>query len=619
MGFEAVPNLGATLGPDGSCEFLVWAPRARRVDLHIVPPSDECVVAMKCEDGGYFRARLEDIQHGTRYFYHIDGVRDRPDPASRFQPEGVHGPSQVVDSQFDWSDGAWCGVELADYVLYELHVGTFTPQGTFEAIIPRLASLKDLGITALELMPVAQFPGSRNWGYDGAFPFAVQESYGGPLGLKRLVDASHRMGLAVVLDVVYNHLGPEGNYLAEFAPYFTDCYRTPWGQALNFDRTQSDEVRRYFVENALQWIDEFHIDALRLDAVHAIADTSARPFLAELATAVCAAAQRLRRNVYLMPESNQNDARLVAPQADHGCGLDAVWNDDFHHSVHVLLTNERDGYYADFGTTTQLARAFSEGFIYSGQFSKYRGRRHGNSSSGIPAERFVVFAQNHDQVGNRRLGDRLSSIVPFEALKLAAGLVILSPFLPLFFMGEEYAEIAPFQYFVSHGDAALIEAVRNGRREEFSRFSWQGELPDPQDEATFARSRLHWELREQPSHRPLVAFYKELLRLRREDLVLSRRDKDHLEAVPFESPRVLFLRRWHEEHQILAYFNFEREPATQICPVPTGSWETLLDSADPAWGGPGSETPARLNSTGNATISLPPFAVAVFGKTEEVR
>ena len=616
MSLEPGQRLGANVLRDGGIEFLVWAPKARRLEVHVVSPAERLIPAQPLEKG-YFHAVARDLFPGTQYFYVLGEGVERPDPASRFQPQGVHGPSQVIDPQFAWTDSAWRGIPLHAYVFYELHVGTFTPEGTFGAIIPRLQELRDLGITAIELMPVAQFPGARNWGYDGVYPFAVQDSYGGPDGLKRLVNACHAAGMAVVLDVVYNHLGPEGNYFGQFGPYFTDFYRTPWGQAVNFDRECSDDVRRFFIENALYWIEEFHIDALRLDAVHAILDTSARPFLAELAAAVPQQARRLRRHIHLVPESNLNDSRLVAGAECGGFGLDAQWNDDFHHAVHTLLTGEKEGYYADFGQMAQLAQAFNEGFVYTGQYSRYRGRRHGNSSSAIPAERFVVFTQNHDQVGNRRLGDRLSTIVSFEALKLAAGLALLSPFLPLIFMGEEYGETAPFQYFVSHGDPALVEAVRIGRREEFSRFAWQGELPDPQAEDTFLNSRLNWKLREEGHHKELTRLYKELLRLRRGEPVLARLDKRSLETVGFDTPRALYLRRWCGAQEMVALFHFGETPMLLSCKFPSGRWENILTSADQAWGGPGSQAPAILDSAGQAEVALAGSSFALFKKASK--
>ncbi|MBI1995456.1 MAG: malto-oligosyltrehalose trehalohydrolase, partial [Deltaproteobacteria bacterium] len=437
------PPIGARLLDNNRCLFRVWAPAASSVDVIVVAPTQRSVLLAHSADG-YFSAEVENIPNGSLYHYRLNDEKDRPDPASRFQPQGVHGPSQVVDPAFPWEDAHWLGLPLQSYILYELHVGTLTSEGTFDAIVPHLPELKDLGITAIELMPVAQFPGSRNWGYDGVQPFAVQNSYGGPQGLKRLVNACHKVGLSVVLDVVYNHLGPEGNYLADFGPYFTDRYKTPWGPALNFDGPESDHVRRYFIDNALYWINEFHFDALRLDAVHAILDHSPYTFLEQLADEVHSQAKTLNRQVFLFPESAANDSRLVRARELGGYGLDAQWNDDFHHALRGVLTGERSGYYVDYGEFRQLVKAYREGFVYSGEYSKHRRRRHGTSTQDIPAERFVVFSQNHDQVGNRMLGERLSQLVSFEALKLAASTVILSPFIPLLFMGEEYSEVAPF-------------------------------------------------------------------------------------------------------------------------------------------------------------------------------
>jgi maltooligosyltrehalose trehalohydrolase len=527
----------------------------------------------------------------------------------------VHGPSEVVDSDFAWTDNSWFGIPLEQYVLYELHVGTFTPHGTFDAIIPRISELRDLGITAIELMPVAQFPGNRNWGYDGVYPFAVQNSYGGPANLKRLINACHQQGIAVALDVVYNHLGPEGNYLGDFGPYFADFYRTPWGQAVNFDGPQSDNVRRYFVENALQWITEFHVDALRLDAIHAIVDLSARPFLEELSTAIHAKANQLNRQVVLIAESNRNDVRILNPREAGGLGLDAVWNDDFHHSVHVMLTGEQNGYYQDFSRIGDLACAFRKGFVYEGQYSKYRQRRQGTSSEPISARRFIVFGQNHDQVGNRRMGGRLSQLVSFAQLKLAAATVLFSPYVPLLFMGEEYAEPAPFSYFVSHSDPALVESVRTGRRTYLARFDWGGEMADPQDESTFLRSILNWELRAQGHHRLLRNFYQELLRLRRDLPALFRLDKDALEVIEFEDAKVIFVRRWNASSHILAVLHFAEEVSQIALPVPAGSWKRKLDSAELCWGGGGSQDADVLVSSGEVQMSLSPWAVAVYAET----
>jgi maltooligosyltrehalose trehalohydrolase len=605
------PALGATPLGGGRTEFLVWAPRAQRVEVRLLGPPER-LVPLSAGERGYHHAFVEGADPGCRYFYRLDGDKERPDPASRFQPEGVHGPSEIVDCNFDWQDSAWRGLPLEQLIHYEIHVGVFTPEGTLEAVVPRLDELKDLGITAIELMPVGQFPGQRNWGYDGVSPFAVQNSYGGPHALKNLVDACHARGLAVVLDVVYNHLGPEGNYLADFGPYFTDFYHTPWGPAVNYDGAESDEVRRYFVENALYWVTEFHIDALRLDAVHAIVDPSARPFLQELGSAVHRRAEELQRRIWVIPESDRNDGRLIRGREAGGLGLDAQWSDDFHHALHTLLTGEEGGYYVDFGKVEHLARAFSDGFVFTGQYSSYRRRRHGNDSRDIPARRFVVCAQNHDQVGNRLLGERLSRLVSFEALKLAAGVVLLSPFVPLLFMGEEYGETAPFLYFVHHSDPALVEAVREGRRREFSRFQWQGKVPDPQDEKTFLRCKVNCDLRRDGEHRVLNEFYKELIRLRKELPSLAHLSKTDMEVAGFEAEKALFVRRWSGSDQSFAAYNFNDDAATLRLPVPSGTWRKLLDSADPRWGGSGGSIPNAISSLGTASITLGPKSLVLF-------
>jgi maltooligosyltrehalose trehalohydrolase len=611
--------LGGVLVGENACSFLVWAPRARSVEVRIVEPREHAV-PMQVAGRGYFHAVVEGISAGALYRYRLDGEKERPDPASRYQPRGVHGPSQIIDSSFKWNDSRWRGIALEKYVFYELHVGTFTPEGTFDAIVPRLAALKDLGVTAIELMPVAQFPGERNWGYDGVYPYAVQASYGGPLGLKRLVDACHQHGIAVALDVVYNHLGPEGNYLADFAPYFTDLYKTPWGQAINFDDAESDEVRRYFTDNALQWVTDYHVDALRLDAIHAIVDPSARTSLEELSSAVHAKAEELGRDVYLIPEDNRNDTRVVKSPEVGGWGLDSVWNDDFHHSLHVLLTGERDAYYQDFSGVGDLAGAYREGFVYSGQYSKYRRKRYGISSKRIPARRFVVFSQNHDQVGNRSVGDRPSQSLSFEQLKLAAGTVLLSPYIPLLFMGEEYAETAPFQYFVSHGDPALIEAVREGRKKEFAEFGWVGDIPDPQSEATFLGCKLNWNLHAEGQHRVLWNFYQELLRLRRDIPVLANLDKDAVEVTPFTDQKVLLVRRWDASGQVLIVHSFDRIPASVNLPVPAGKWQTVLDSNEERWQGDGGATTDKPQSHGEIQLRLTPWAFLVlWQKAPETR
>jgi maltooligosyltrehalose trehalohydrolase len=606
-------TLGAVPLSGQKCRFEVWAPRAEQVEVRVVAPQERTILLHK-EALGYHCGVAEGLGPGARYKYRLDGGAERPDPASRYQPLGVHGPSEVVGGEFNWSDKDWEGLPLKEYVLYELHVGTFTPEATFDAAAAKLDYLKSLGITAVELMPVGQFPGNRNWGYDGVYLYAVHDSYGGPQGLKRFVDACHRRGLALVLDVVYNHLGPEGNYLAEFAPYFTNRYHTPWGPAINFDGGESDEVRRYFIENALFWVTEYHVDALRLDAIHAIVDPSARPFLEDLGAAVHERARKLNRSIYLIPESDRNDCRFVASRRTGGIGLDAQWSDDFHHCVHTLVTGERQGYYEDFGRLSDFGKAYREGYVYSGQYSAHRRRRHGNSSRRLAAHQFVVFAQNHDQVGNRLLGERLTQVVSFDALKLVAGTVLLSPFIPLLFMGEEFGESAPFPYFVSHSDPGLIEAVRKGRTEEFRAFRWQGEIPDPQDEATFQRAKLHWELCSREPHRLLLEFYRELIRLRKSHRALAHLAKESMEVTDWEEPKVLMVRRWFERDEVVQVMNFRSSTLEIPFAFPIGSWVKCIDSLEARWGGPGGDAPEKFDSTGELRWTLPPYAFWAFAR-----
>ncbi len=605
--------LGATPLSTGECQFLVWAPHADSVKLRILNQTCRSI-PMERLPRGYF-SLLIGAQTPCRYLYDLggNGAKMRPDPASRFQPEGVHGPSALHPQDgFRWTDLGWRGLPIREIVFYEVHVGTFTPEGTFDAIIPRLRELKELGVTALELMPVAQFPGTRNWGYDGVFPFCVQNSYGGPSGLKRLVNACHEENLCVALDVVYNHLGPEGNYLADFGPYFTGRYRTPWGQAVNFDGEWSDEVRRFFTENALHWIRDFHIDILRLDAVHAIVDTSAKPFLRELNLAVQDTAKSQNREIHVIAECDRNDIRTVQPAEQGGYSFGAQWNDDFHHAVHAVLTNETAGYYQDFGRLSQIAKSLTSGYVYQGEYSKYRLRSHGSESKGVSGEHFVAFTQNHDQIGNRMNGERLIRLVDFEAAKVAAGVMLLSPFLPLIFMGEEYGENSPFQYFVSHQDPNLIEAVRQGRKSEFKAFGWNQDPPDPQDEATFLRSKLNWQLQQEAPHRPLREFYTELLRLRKRLPALTNNDMSFIEATPFEDQKALLLRRRSEDEQLFTCFNFGKNAAHVSFSSLYNAWRKVLNSRDRRWAGPGSSLPDCLPSAHNQSMSIEPFSFALY-------
>jgi len=601
-------RIGANNLGDGRCEFCVWAPLLDEVALRIVSP-EEYIIPMEKDRQGYWRVVVNQVFPRTLYLYRLDGNLDRPDPASGFQPDGVHRPSQVIDhNSFQWEDRNWSGIPLKEMIIYELHVGTFTRDGSFEAIIPRLDDLCDLGITAINIMPVAQFPGGRNWGYDGVHPYAVQNSYGGPDGLKKLVNACHKRDMAVVLDVVYNHLGPEGNYLADFGPYFTETYRTSWGSAINFDCAHSDCVRNFFIENALFWFRYYHIDALRLDAVHAIYDMSAKHFLQELAERVEDLSNKNGRKFYLIAESNLNDVRVIRPRESGGYGIDAQWCDDFHHSLHTLLTGERTGYYMDFAGVEDLVKAFLEGFVYSWQYSPYRKRHHGSSSKDIPADQFIVFSQNHDQVGNRMLGERLSKLVSFEALKLAAGAVLISPYIPLIFMGEEYGEESPFLYFVSHSDPDLVAAVREGRKMEFQDFKWGGVPPDPQSRETFLRSRLGWEKRREGRHNVLIEFYRRLIQLRRTISALSNPDRNSLDVSGMD--KIILLRRWCDESHVFCVMNFHCEDIVFHAPIPNGRWKKIFDSSDEIWSGSGSSLPKMI--AGGQELTIRPLSFALY-------
>ncbi|MGZ4154411.1 MAG: malto-oligosyltrehalose trehalohydrolase [Actinomycetota bacterium] len=594
-------ELGAVPQPDGRTRFEVWAPNADALTLVL---STGAEVEMQRRDRGYFEAFAE-APAGTRYRYRFPNGDELADPASRSQPEDVHGPSEVVDTRsFAWTDDGWRGIALADFVTFELHVGTFTQEGTFDAAIEHLDELAELGVTAVEPMPIAEFPGERNWGYDGVFPFAPESSYGGPSGFQRFVDAAHARGLAVVLDVVYNHLGPEGNVLPRYGPYFSPKYRTPWGDALNLDEPGGDEVRRYIGENALRWFEEFHVDALRLDAVHGIVDPTARPILGLLAVATAELSERLGRRLHLIAETALNDSRTIRPRDEGGLGIHAQWADELHHAIHVVLTGEGDGYYADYGRMAQIAKAYRRGYVHTGEWSEYLGRRWGNDTTGVPSERFVVFTQNHDHVGNRAAGDRLSELAGLDGQRVAAGLVLLSPFPPLLFQGEEYGETNPFLYFVSHGEPALVEAVRSGRRAEFEGFDWADEPPDPAAEETFERSKLDRGKLDRPEHAGVRELYRELLRLRREEPALANTDRDDLDVATDEETKTLVLVRSSAEERAVAIFNLaEGDGEVRV----EGASETLgrvLDSSEERFGGSGALSPAELGAERTTDVKL---------------
>lgn len=603
-------RIGAHVLPGYGCRFTVWAPERDAVRLRLVDSGRD--VGMRKDGQGYFTTDVHDVAPGALYLYDLGRDGQRPDPASRFQPAGVHGPSMVVSSLHEWRCETWRTPPLARWIIYELHVGAFTAEGTFDAAIKRLDHIRDLGATCVEIMPVAAFSGCRNWGYDGVYPFAVQACYGGPEGLKRFVDACHERGLAAMLDVVYNHLGPEGNYLSLFGPYFTDRYKTPWGQAMNFDGKWSDGVREFFFANARQWFEEYRFDGLRLDAVHAIMDQSATPFLQELAERAAELSAELGRECVLIAESDQNKARTILPLAEHGLGMHAQWSDDLHHALHALLTGEREGYYADFGGLGQLAKAFEQGFVYTRDYSTFRKRTHGSPAVGLPGERFVVCTQNHDQIGNRMLGERLSGLVSFEACKVAAAACILSPYVPLLFMGEEFFEQNPFLYFVSHEDQALNTAVREGRKKEFESFRWHGEPPDPVSTKTFERSRLDWSRLEQgPSrHAAMLAWYRRLLALRTKEPPLMRLSPRDVRTQWSEEERWLCVLRTAGRAAAFLCLNLARE-AREVRPgLADGCWSLALDSNDVAFAGPGSSLPASI-APGDAPC-LPPESACLY-------
>ncbi len=609
-------NLGATYLDEDKAEFLVWAPGHEKVELHIMSPLDR-IARMERIKGGYHHCILEGCSPGHLYMFRLSGNMERPDPASNHQPQGVHGPSAIVDHRFDWTDTDWHGMDMEDYVIYELHIGTFTDKGTLDSAIEYLTGLRDLGITAIELTPVCQFPGKRNWGYDGVYPFSVHHDYGGPDALRRFVNSCHGLGMAVILDVVYNHLGPEGNYLNDYGPYFTDKYRTPWGSAINYDSTHSDQVRRYFIENAAMWVVDFHIDALRLDAIHGIFDFSAKHILQEMGEVVYMEASKLNRKVHIIPESDLNDSRLIRSKQEGGYNLDAQWNDDFHHCIHSLVTGERKGYYEDFGSLDHLARCLKERFVYSGQYSSYRKRKHGNRAWDLPGSRFVVFSQNHDQVGNRVLSERLSNLISFEEQKLVAGLVLLSPFIPLIFMGEEYGETAPFPYFISHGDPDLIQAVREGRKREFQSFQWAGEPMDPQGEETFQAAKLNRDLMKTGRHGALYSFYKELISLRARLNNLFDFDPRNIQVVSWEDEGLLLISRECEGNTAIYLFKFKGESKELVLPISDGKWHKVIDSSDESWKGPGATIPGEVSSLKYTPRDLKNGSFVVFIKGSE--
>ena len=569
---------------DHSVTFTVWAPKARSAQVIL---NNDTAISLAPQPFGYWSAPVPQAKPGDRYQFQLDHHEPRPDPASLAQPGGVHGSSEVIDLHgYQWHDQGWAGIPLANMIIYELHVGTFTAEGTFMAVADQLDYLRSLGINAIEIMPVSQFPGERNWGYDGVYPYAAQHSYGGALGLMQLVDACHKAGIAVILDVVYNHLGPEGNYLPTYGPYLTEKHQTPWGMAINMDDADCDGVRHYFLQNALMWLRDFRIDGLRLDAVHAIKDTSARHFLAELSDQVASLTEETKRTYALIGECDLNDSRYISPHERGGYGLTGQWIDEFHHSLHSFITGEQEGYYADFGAFEHILKAFDQTYVYDGVYSPHRKKVFGNSAQHHDYGQFVVFSQNHDQVGNRIMGDRLSTQVSLETLKLLAGAVLLSPSVPMLFMGEEYGEKNPFQYFVSHTDPNLVEAVRKGRSREFADFQREGlRVPDPQSETTFRDSTLSWD-KSSPESEVLFRWYQTLIRLRKTLPALSATQRASTQvSSPYD--QVLMLARSSGPGvppTLYCLFNLGKTEAT-VAPFTQVPSKKILDSAARQWQG----------------------------------
>lgn len=583
-------TIGVRFNGIDKATIRLWAPQAREVSINLI--SSNMLLPLEKEAYGYWKLETEKIKPGERYKFILDGEKVFPDPASLSQPEGVHGPSEAIDLKaFAWTYFTWKNFSLEEYILYELHIGTFSPEGTFEGLEEKLDYLQSLGINAIEIMPIAQFPGMRNWGYDGVYPFAVQNSYGGSKGLQHLVNTCHQKGIAVVLDVVYNHIGPEGNYLSEFGPYFTDKYNTPWGKAINFDDAWCDNVRHFFIENVLMWFRDFHIDALRLDAVHAIKDFSPTHILREIKQHVNQLMKETGKEHYLIAEVDLNDVRFINPLEKCGYGMDAQWTDEFHHALRVASGNTKTGWYVEYDGLKHLAKAYRDAYVHDGIYSAYRKKTFGTKTDNNPGRQFVAFSQNHDHVGNRALGERTAQLLSYEMQKVLAGAVLASPFLPMLFMGEEFSASNPFLYFVSHTDPELIEAVRKGRNAEFSHINEGIEAPDPQAVATFEASKLPWQDLAEPSHKAMFHYYKSLIALRKEQPALKYLNRKQLEVKENEEQQTLLLHRWHERQHIICWMNFSSERQLVQFPaytVPEGQWQKLLDSADPQWLGPAS-------------------------------
>jgi len=554
--------LGANLQKEHGCVFSVWAPFAERVEVEIVTQNNRRIEATKIIYG-YWKAEDSRVEAGDRYVYVLNGKLSLPDPASRYQPEGVHGPSEIIDSgNFNWTDDGWQSIPPEKMIQYELHTGTFSPSEDFRGISEKLSYLKELGINVIELMPVAQFPGHRNWGYDGVFPFAVQNSYGGPSELARLVDTCHRNGIAVILDVVYNHLGPEGNYFESYGPYFSDRYKTPWGKAVNVDDQYADGMINFILQNVRYWLKDLHLDGLRLDAVHAIYDFSADHIMKQISSEVRKLSGVTGRNYFLIAESNLNDVRYLHPVEKGGYGLDAQWNDDFHHALHSCITGEQGSYYADYGSVEDLAKAIKNTFVLDGVYSIFRKRTFGSHAADLHGKQFIIFIQNHDHTGNRKNGERLGHLVSAGMQKAACAILFFTPNVPMLFMGEEFNARTPFLYFVNHHDGQLNRLVREGRQKEFEDLHAAGREPAPFPDAedTFNRSKLNWAELDDPDQRDMLDFYKRLISLRKSHPALISTDRRNCSVQAGGNNKTLIIRRWKEQYQLFVFINLNDKP-----------------------------------------------------------
>ncbi len=575
----------------GSCSFSVWAPYHNDVTLLLGEEKHE--LGMAKAENAYWTLTYDGIKPNSSYLYKLDGKVVKPDPASHFQPTGVFGPSSVIDHEaFKWSDGGWTGLDLKDLIFYELHVGTFTPEGTFKSLISRIKELSEFGINAIELMPVSQFSGSRNWGYDGVFPFAVQNSYGNPDDLKMLVNECHFRNVALFIDFVYNHVGPEGNCLNDYGPYFPSGSSGLWGPNVNLDGPLSNEVRNYFLENTLHWFSHYHLDGIRLDAVLTMHDNSENHFLRELNQAVKSYSGQTGKKLHLVAElGGCNEPKVLTPVQRGGFGFDAQWLEDFQHALFVQLTGEKKGYYQLYTNINDLIESLTEAYVYIGNYFGSKRRSSDESFLWIPSFKLIVFSQNHDQIGNRLLGDRLISITGIEGAKLAAGMVMLSPYVPLFFMGEEYGETAPFLFFTDYSDNELKDAVREGRKKEFADFHWQGEVPDPQNNETFVKSKLNWQKRYMDTGKKMAGFFKALIELRKNLLLFHSNVDRQIKQIIAKNEKILFIKKGNENSEAVIIANFMRQQTSYIFPFEDGTYRKILDSAEVAWNGPGSSLP----------------------------